>query len=109
MQYGARLQAVAAYLKCAPRLARISEMIREAIVAQPVVGLDETGMGLWWLHVASTDLLTYYAAHAKRVSRQLTTSASCRSSRGWRCTIIGRALFGISVGMRCATPIICAS
>ena len=45
-------------------------MIREVIVGQPVVGFDETGMGidgqLWWLHVASTDLLTYYAEHAKR-------------------------------------------
>ena len=55
---------------CAQRLAGVSEMIREAIGGQPVVGFDETGMSvggqLWWLHVASTELLTYYAEHAKR-------------------------------------------
>ena len=55
---------------CAQRLAGVSEMIRETIGGQPVVGFDETGMSiggqLWWLHVASTELLTYYAEHAKR-------------------------------------------
>ena len=103
VQYGARLQAVAAYLKnygllpyqrtaelfedlfsipisvgtlvninatCAQRLAGISELIRDTLVGEPVVCFDETGMGidgqLRWLHVASTDLLTYYAEHAKR-------------------------------------------
>ncbi len=103
VQYGERLQAVAAYLKnygllpyqraaewfadlfsipisvgtlvninatCAERLAGVSEMIREAIGGQPVVGFDETGMSvdghLRWLHVASTERLTHYAEHAKR-------------------------------------------
>ena len=55
---------------CAQRLTGISERIRAALVAQPVVGFDETGMSigghLWWLHVASSDLLTCYAEHAKR-------------------------------------------
>ena len=103
VQYGVRLQALAAYLKnygllpyqrtaelfedlfsipisvgtlvninatCAQHLVGISEMIRETLVGEPVVCFDETGMGidgqLWWLHVASTDLLSYYAEHAKR-------------------------------------------
>lgn len=103
VQYGGRLQAVAAYLKnygllpyqrtaelfadlfsipisvgtlvninaaCAERLEGVSELIRAAIGGQPVVGFDETGMSvggdLWWLHVASTDLLTCYEEHTKR-------------------------------------------
>ena len=52
------------------RLVGISELIRDTLVGEPVVCFDETGMGidgqLRWLHVASTDLLTYYAEHAKR-------------------------------------------
>ena len=55
---------------CGQRVAGINETIRAAISGQPVVGFDETGMSingkLQWLHVASTELLTYYAAHAKR-------------------------------------------
>ena len=35
-----------------------------------MIGVDETGMSvegeLWWLHVANTELLTYYRAHRKR-------------------------------------------
>ena len=55
---------------CGHRLAGVSKAIRDAIADQPVVGFDETGMSiggqLQWLHVASTELLTYYAAHLKR-------------------------------------------
>ena len=103
VQYGERLQAVAAYLRnygllpyqrtaelfadlfsipisvgtlvninaaCGERLAGVGELIRAAIGRQPVVGFDETGMSiggkLWWLHVASTELLTWYEAHTRR-------------------------------------------
>ena len=35
-----------------------------------MIGVDETGMSvegkLWWLHVASTELLTCYTPHRKR-------------------------------------------
>ena len=55
---------------CGDRVAGISEAIRDVITSQPVVGFDETGMSiggeLRWLHVASTEALTYYAAHCKR-------------------------------------------
>ncbi len=103
VQYGQRLQAMAAYLRtygllpyqrtaelfadlcsipisagtlanitvaCGQRLAGMVETIRHALTEQPVVGFDETGMSiggrLHWLHVASTDTLTYYEAHARR-------------------------------------------
>ncbi len=103
VQYGHRLQAIAAYLRtygllpyrrtaelckdlfsmpisegtlasinaaCGQRLAGMVETIRKAITVQPMACFDETGMSiggrLHWLHVASTELLTYYAAHAKR-------------------------------------------
>ena len=55
---------------CGQRLAGMVETIRKAVTEQPIVGFDETGMSiggtLHWLHVASTELLTYYAEHAKR-------------------------------------------
>ena len=55
---------------CGQRLAGMVETIRKAVTEQPIVGFDETGMSiggtLYWLHVASTELLTYYAEHAKR-------------------------------------------
>ncbi len=55
---------------CGRRLAGVSEAIRAAIIKAPVICCDETGMSingkLNWLHVASTESLTYYAAHPKR-------------------------------------------
>ena len=52
---------------CGQRLAWVSEAIRTALVREPVICCDETGMSingrLSWLHVASTESLTYYAAH----------------------------------------------
>jgi len=44
--------------------------IKQQITASPVVHFDETGLyaeaSRWWLHSASTDYLTYYAAHPRR-------------------------------------------
>ena len=55
---------------CGQRLAWVSEAIRTALVREPVISCDETGMSingrLIWLHVANTESLTYYAAHRKR-------------------------------------------
>ncbi|PIQ93604.1 MAG: IS66 family transposase, partial [Nitrospirae bacterium CG11_big_fil_rev_8_21_14_0_20_41_14] len=46
------------------------EAIKDKIISSPVVHFDETGLYTegkrWWLHVASTDNLTYYAPHPKR-------------------------------------------
>lgn len=56
--------------RCAKHLAPITTAIKAAISRAPVVHFDETGLRvqgrLWWLHSASTDLLTHYAADAKR-------------------------------------------
>ena len=56
--------------QCFEHLAPIETGIRQAIAQAAVVHVDETGLRvnqrLWWLHVASTDGLTYYFAHPKR-------------------------------------------
>ena len=103
VQYGPRLQGIAAYLKnygllpyqrtaelfedlfsipisvgtlvsinelCGQQLEAVNDTIWNALREAAVIGVDETGMSvegeLWWLHVASTELLTYYTAHPKR-------------------------------------------
>jgi len=49
---------------CSGALKPVEEMIKDKITASPVVHFDETGLYTekkrWWLHVASTDALTYY-------------------------------------------------
>ena len=56
----------------AGRLEEVTERIKENIISSPIVHFDETGMRiegkLHWLHVAGTEALTYYMAHAKRGS-----------------------------------------
>jgi transposase len=56
--------------QCFEQLAATEQAIQTEIVASDVVHCDETGMRvngkLWWLHVASTDGLTYYYVHNKR-------------------------------------------
>ncbi|MDQ7795119.1 MAG: IS66 family transposase [bacterium] len=46
------------------------ETIRGALTCSPVLNLDETGMRIEgktsWLHVASNEMLTFYAPHARR-------------------------------------------
>ena len=48
----------------------VEKEIKRQVVDSPVVHFDETGMGVngkrEWLHVASTEILTCYAAHPKR-------------------------------------------
>lgn len=52
------------------RLKETEETIKEQIRASKVIHADETGiyrdLKLHWLHVASTEKLTYYAMHPKR-------------------------------------------
>jgi transposase len=53
-------------------LEEFEEALKSMLMAQVVLCCDETGMrvlqGLYWLHVASTDELTYYAIHDRRGS-----------------------------------------
>lgn len=55
---------------CFEALKSYEEKIKDKITASPVVHFDETGLyskgDRWWLHVASTGSLTYYAAHPRR-------------------------------------------
>lgn len=56
--------------QCAAAVADIVEAIEQAVIAAGVVHRDETGLSLngrtAWLHVASTDRLTWYATHEQR-------------------------------------------
>lgn len=56
--------------QCFEHLEPIEHTIHQAILESEVVHFDETGsrlkQTLWWLHVASTDELTYYQVHPKR-------------------------------------------
>lgn len=55
---------------CYESLEPVEEKIMQQVLAAPVIHCDETGMRIngkrEWLHVASTETLTYYAAHPKR-------------------------------------------
>lgn len=56
--------------RCFKELASVEAAITEQIQHAEVLHCDETGMRvkgkLWWLHVASTDGLTFYFVHPKR-------------------------------------------
>jgi transposase len=56
--------------QCFAALEPIEQEIHQALKSAEVVHFDETGMRvnqrLWWLHVDSTNGLTYYFAHPKR-------------------------------------------
>ena len=56
--------------KCGDRLKNAHKTIKEAVLQAQVAHFDETGMRnngiLWWLHTASTKLLTYLTIHKKR-------------------------------------------
>lgn len=55
---------------CFNALKSAEESIKQQIIASAVVHFDETGLyaedSRWWLHSASTEHLTYYAAHPRR-------------------------------------------
>jgi len=57
------------------RLEGVAERIKQNIIASSIVHFDETGMRiegkLHWLHVSSTDELTYYMPHKKRGSEAI--------------------------------------
>jgi len=56
--------------RCADAVAAIVGAIKQAVIAAAILHVDETGLSLGgktaWLHVASTDRLTWYATHRKR-------------------------------------------
>jgi transposase len=56
--------------QCADAVAEVVAAIKLAVIAAAIVHSDETGLSLngqtAWLHVASTDRLTWYAVHRKR-------------------------------------------
>ncbi len=58
--------------RCALHLQPVEEQIKEHLKRARVIHLDETGLYVmgkrFWMHVAATALLTYYAVHAKRGS-----------------------------------------
>jgi transposase len=57
-------------VECGERLGGPVEKIKGAVLRAKVVHFDETGMRndgvLWWLHTASTKLLTYLTIHRRR-------------------------------------------
>lgn len=59
-----------AHANCYDGLKSVEASIKDALLKAPVAHFDETGArvekALHWLHVASTDRLTYYAHHKKR-------------------------------------------
>jgi transposase len=58
---------------CHQNLAGVEEQIQELLTGAEVLHVDETGMRVTgirqWLHVASTDVLTWYGHHRKRGNR----------------------------------------
>jgi transposase len=61
--------------ECFQNLEEFENIIREKVIASPVIHCDETGMKIQgkihWLHVASTDKYTCYLAHPKRGSEAI--------------------------------------
>lgn len=64
---------VNAVRQCSQNLAGVEEQIRELLTEAQVLHVDETGLRVTgvrqWLHVASTELLTWYGHHRKRGSQ----------------------------------------
>jgi len=58
---------------CADKVARTVNEIKEAIITEPIIHVDETGIRVdkqtVWAHVASTDNLTYIAVEESRGKR----------------------------------------
>lgn len=66
---------VKAVSECSQELTGFEEDVRDLLVNSPVLHVDETGMRVCgirqWLHVASTEILTWYGHHRKRGSRAM--------------------------------------
>ena len=61
--------------ECFQNLEEFENVVREKLLASPVIHCDETGMKIegkrHWLHVASTDKCTCYFSHPKRGSEAI--------------------------------------
>ena len=72
--------------RCADAVADIVAAIKQAVIAAAIVHVDETGLSLngkpAWLHVASTDRLTWYATHRKRGQEALDALGVLPTVRG---------------------------
>ncbi len=68
-------------------LAPWEETLREALIREPVVHVDETGLRvagrLHWLHSASTTRLTLYGVHPKRGTEAMDDFDLIPRCRGW--------------------------
>ncbi|HEV2088113.1 MAG TPA: IS66 family transposase [Cryptosporangiaceae bacterium] len=72
--------------RCADAVAAIVAAIKQAVIAAAILHVDETGLSLngktAWLHVASTDRLTWYATHRKRGREALDARGVLPTVRG---------------------------
>jgi transposase len=72
--------------RCADAVAGIVAAIKQAVIVAPILHVDETGLSLngtmAWLHVASTDRLTWYATHLKRGQEALDALGVLPTVRG---------------------------
>jgi len=71
---------------CHAALAAVEAAIKQGVTEAEVAHFDETGARLggkrFWLHVASTARLTFYATHPKRDGRRWTRLGCCRPFGG---------------------------
>jgi transposase len=78
---------------CSQQLESVDEFIRTQVASAAVAGFDETGMravgSLHWLHTVSTEWLTWYFTHKKRVARLWMLPESSLNSRVAPCMTSG--------------------